>query len=53
MYAPADAQFAVYLSFYPPCSKTYIDDTAVVDRPIRLFSGTADDMRLSDSVFRM
>ena len=44
MYAPPDAQFAVYLSFYPPCSKTYIDDAAVVDRPIRLFNGTADDI---------
>jgi len=44
MYAPPEAKFAVYLSFYPPCSKTYIDDTAVVDRPIRLFNGTADDI---------
>ena len=44
MYAPVDAQFAVYLSLYPPCSKTYIDDTDVVDRPIRLFNGTADEI---------
>jgi dienelactone hydrolase len=44
MYGPVDASFAVYLSLYPPCSKTYIDDTDVVDRPIRLFSGTADDI---------
>src|SRR6476646_5633486 len=44
MYAPVDAQFAVYLSLYPPCSKRYIDDTGVVDRPIRLFNGTADEI---------
>jgi dienelactone hydrolase len=44
MYAPVDAQFAVYLSLYPPCSRTYIDDTDVVDRPIRLLNGTADEI---------
>ena len=43
MYAPAGADFAVYMAFYPPCSRTYIDDTDVVARPIRLFHGTADD----------
>ena len=36
MYAPTGADFAVYMSFYPPCSRTYIDDTDVVERPIRL-----------------
>ena len=44
MYAPAGADFAVYMSFYPPCSRTYMDDTDVVERPIRLFHGTADDV---------
>ena len=44
MYAQAGADFAVYMAFYPPCSRTYIDDTDVVDRPIRLFHGTADDV---------
>jgi dienelactone hydrolase len=44
MYAPADVQFAVYLSFYPPCTRTYIDDVDLVDRPLRLFHGTADDI---------
>jgi dienelactone hydrolase len=44
MHAPSGTAFAVYLSFYPPCSKTYIDDSEVVDRPIRLFHGTADDI---------
>jgi dienelactone hydrolase len=43
MYASPGTEFAVYLPFYAPCSTTYIDDTEVVDRPIRLFHGTADD----------
>jgi dienelactone hydrolase len=44
MYAPTGADFAVYLSLYPPCSRTYIDDADVVDRPIRLFNGADDDI---------
>ena len=44
MYAPTGADFAVYLSLYPPCSKTYIDDADVVDHPIRLFNGAEDDI---------
>lgn len=44
MYAPVDAQFAVYLSLYPLCYKAYIDETDVADRPIRLFNGTADEI---------
>ena len=36
--------FAVYLSFYPPCTTTYVDDGDVAARPIRLFHGTADDI---------
>ena len=40
---PGGRDFAVYMAFYPPCSRTYIDDTDVVARPIRLFHGTADD----------
>lgn len=44
LYAPAGADFAVYLSFYPPCSRTYIDGTDVAARPIRLFHGSADDI---------
>ena len=38
MYAPAGADFAVYMSLYPPCSRTYIDDTDRVERPIELFT---------------
>ena len=44
MYAPTNAQFAVYLSFYTPCARAYIDDTDVVHPPLRLFNGTADDI---------
>jgi dienelactone hydrolase len=43
MYATPGTAFAVYLPFYAPCSTTFVDDTDVVDRPIRLFHGTADD----------
>ena len=37
------AEFAAYIPFYPDCSTTYIDDTAVVAKPIRIFHGIADD----------
>ncbi len=43
MYATPGTAFAVYLPFYAPCSTTFVDDTDVVDRPIHLFHGTADD----------
>jgi dienelactone hydrolase len=36
-------QFAAYIPFYPDCSTTYVDDTDVGDRPIRIFHGTPDD----------
>ena len=36
-------QFAGYIPFYPDCSTTYMDDTDVADRPIRIFHGTPDD----------
>jgi dienelactone hydrolase len=44
LYAPVEAQFAVYLSLYPLCYKAYIDETDVADRPIRLYNGTADEI---------
>lgn len=37
------AEFAAYIPLYPDCSTTYLDDTAVVAKPIRIFHGTADD----------
>jgi len=35
--------FAAYLPFYPDCMTTYIGDTEVADKPIRIFHGTPDD----------
>ena len=37
------AEFAVYLAFYPDCSITFVSDTDVSDKPIRIFGGTLDD----------
>lgn len=37
------AQFAAYIPFYPDCSTSYIGDTEVAPRPIRIFHGTPDD----------
>jgi len=37
------AEFAAYIPFYPDCMTTYLSDTDVVDRPIRIFHGTPDD----------
>jgi dienelactone hydrolase len=44
MHGPADAQFVAHIVFYAPCNRSYIGDGDVVDRPIRLFHGTADNV---------
>jgi dienelactone hydrolase len=36
-------EFAAYLPFYPDCMTTFVSDTDVVSRPIRIFAGTPDD----------
>jgi len=36
-------ELAAYVTFYPDCMTTYISDTEVADRPIRIFGGTLDD----------
>ena len=36
-------EFAAYIPFYPDCMTTFISETDVVDRPIRIFGGTLDD----------
>jgi dienelactone hydrolase len=36
-------EFAAYLPFYPDCMTTFLSDTDVVGRPIRIFGGTQDD----------
>ena len=43
MWNKSGVQFAGYIPFYPDCVTTYIGDTDVADRPIRIFQGTADD----------
>jgi len=37
------ADFAAYIPFYPDCMTTYISETDVAARPIRIFHGTPDD----------
>src|SRR2546425_6789850 len=35
------AEFAAYIPFYPDCMTTFVSDTDVADRPIRIFHGGA------------
>jgi dienelactone hydrolase len=43
MWNRSGAEFAAYIPFYPDCATTYISDTDVEDRPIRIFGGMPDD----------
>ncbi len=43
MWNKSGAEFAAYIPFYPDCMTSYISDTDVADRPIRIFHGTPDD----------
>jgi len=43
LHGPQGASLAAYIAFYATCNLTYLEDTDVVDKPIRLFHGTADD----------
>jgi dienelactone hydrolase len=36
-------EFVAYVPFYPDCMTTFLDDTDVANRPIRIFGGTLDD----------
>lgn len=36
-------EFAAYIPFYPDCATTFVADTEVTDKPIRIFGGTQDD----------
>jgi dienelactone hydrolase len=36
-------EFAAYVPFYPDCMTTFLSETDVVGRPIRIFGGTQDD----------
>jgi dienelactone hydrolase len=44
MHGPRDGDFAGYVSFYPACHIRYRDDERLVDRPVHVLHGTADDM---------
>ena len=43
MWDKSGVEFAAYIPFYPDCMTTFVDDTDVADRPIRIFGGTLDD----------
>jgi dienelactone hydrolase len=43
MWNKSGTDFAAYVPFYPDCMTTYISDTDVADKPIRIFQGTPDD----------
>jgi dienelactone hydrolase len=44
MYGPGgNAAFAGYIALYPTCNRVFRDGTDVVDKPIRIFHGAADD----------
>lgn len=44
MHGPADGRtFAAHLVFYPGCIQNYLEGDDIVDKPVRVFHGTADD----------
>lgn len=43
MWNKSGIEFAAYVPFYPDCATTFVSDTDVVDRPVRIFGGTLDD----------
>jgi dienelactone hydrolase len=43
MWNKSGIEFAAYIPFYPDCAATFVSDTDVADRPIRIFGGTPDD----------
>jgi len=43
MWNRSGVDFAAYIPFYPDCATTYMSDTDVADRPIRIFGGMPDD----------
>ena len=36
-------KFSAYVSFYPACNTTYLEDEQVSEQPIRIFHGAADN----------
>ena len=43
MWNKSGVEFAAYIPFYPDCATTFVGDTDVARRPIRIFGGTPDD----------
>jgi dienelactone hydrolase len=43
MWNRSGIEFAAYIPFYPDCATTFVTDTEVADRPIRIFGGMQDD----------
>jgi len=43
MWNKSGIEFAAYVPFYPDCATSFVSDTEVADRPIRIFGGTLDD----------
>jgi dienelactone hydrolase len=43
MWNNSGAEFAAYIPFYPDCMTTYISDTELAEKPIRIFHGTPDN----------
>lgn len=43
MWNKSGLEFAAYIPFYPDCHITFISDTVISDRPIRIFGGALDD----------
>lgn len=44
MHGPADGRtFAAHIVFYPGCVQTYLEGDDILDKPIRIFHGSADD----------
>ena len=43
MWNRSGVQYAAHIPFYPDCMTTFISDTDVESRPIRIFGGTLDD----------
>ncbi len=43
MWNKSGVDFAAYIAFYPDCATTFVNDTDVVERPIRIHGGTPDD----------
>jgi dienelactone hydrolase len=43
MWNKSGTAFVAYLPFYPDCMTSYVDETDIANRPIRIFGGTPDD----------